>query len=152
MARGLRPLATLEALRRESVESLARRLQAARSEHEARAEALAAAQAACRAHELELRSARADFAATHSVRALQVLERRVEALVGQLDRSRERERRAERGLAEANSDLDALRQAVLVAERDRRAASEVLEERRRSQLRLSNQREEEEAEEAYRSR
>ncbi len=152
MAAGLRPLSTLEALRRESVESLARRLRAARDEHEARAEALAAVQAVCAGHEQELRRARAAFAEANSVRTLQALERRVEGLAGQLALSRERELRAQRGLAEASGDLDALRQALLAAERDRRAASEVLEERRRSQLRVNDQREEEEAEEAYRSR
>ena len=152
MTRALRPLSTLEALRRESVENLARRLRIARSEHASRAEALAAAQAVCAGHEQELRSARAAFAEAQNVRTLQLLERRVEALASQLARSRERECRAQSALAEASGDLDALRQALLAAERDRRAASEMLEGRRRSQLRVNEQREEEEAEEAYRSR
>lgn len=146
------PLSTLEALRRESVEALAARLRDAQAGFDACGRALALAQSECCAREQRLRQGREGFASATSVRALQAFERRLRALESELMQSVERERRARQALAAARNDLDALRQSLLAAERERRAASGVLEDRRLARLRVNDLRAEEEADEAYRAR
>jgi hypothetical protein len=142
----------LEALRRESVEALAVRLREAQARYDASAQATASASEHRHALEQRLRGERELFAGASSVRALQALERRLRALECELTHGVERERRAKQALALACTDLDALRQTLLEAERDRRAASGVLENRHKAQLRVSDRREEEEAEAAFRAR
>lgn len=149
---GQGPLSTLEALRRESVEALAGRLREAQAALDLCGRAHAAAEGERCAHEQELRKGREGFASANNVRALQAFERRLRALESELTQSVARERQAQQALSAARSDLDALRQRLLAAERERRAASSVLEDRRLAQLRVNDLRAEEEADEAFRAR
>lgn len=154
MAEGLAhgPLTTLEALRRDAVDSLARKLRDARTEHARATTALAAAQAAQLASEQRLARGRAEFATAERVLTLQRLEGNLRALELACAERVGRARRAARAEQETHAAVNALAAAMLNAERDRRAAARVLEDKRVADARVKALSEEEEADEAFRAR
>lgn len=146
------PLTTLEALRRDAVDGLARKLRDARAEHGRAGAALAAAQAEQRAADQRLEQARVVFAAAENVSTLQRAEGNLRALELACGERAGRLRRAARAEHEARAAMTTLAAALLSAERDRRAAARVLEDRRAAEARVNALSEEEQAEEAFRAR
>jgi hypothetical protein len=142
----------LESLRRDSVDALSRKLHAARAELAERELAARAVAAEWLDVEQRFLSERASFAGAQGVRGLQAIERRLSALEGERRLVLERERHVALAEHGARAQVAALSRALLTAERERRAASGVLESQRLEKLRVSDRVEEEEAEEAFRAR
>lgn len=150
MAEG--PLDALDLVRREAVESAKRRLAEARAElsqHEALFHEASAARARC---DEALQSERGQFGEARSVARLRLVEERLRGLTQELSAAVERQKRALAACSAQRARVEELRVALTEAERDRRALGQVLDLRREAQHKQRERDEEEQTEDALRSR
>ena len=146
------PLIALGALRHDTA-SQARRLLAEARADLAQRESLANETHAARFRcEESLQSERALFGEANNVRLLRLREERIRGLVLELACAESRMRVAQAGCSEARERVHAAERALLTAESGRRAVVSVLGTRREAADKRRERGEEDDADDAYRSR
>ncbi|HEX6243080.1 MAG TPA: hypothetical protein VFZ61_19335, partial [Polyangiales bacterium] len=145
-------LDTLEALRREAVESARRQLAEGRAELSQYEALYNEASSVCARAEQSLQSERSQFGDARSVARLRWVEERVRGLEHEVVTARTRRQRALQACAAAREQVERLRGALFEAERARLAVGKVLETRRELAERARERGEEEQAEDAWRGR
>jgi flagellar biosynthesis chaperone FliJ len=146
------PLETLETLRHQTVEAQKRQLAEARAElsqHAALWTELNAQRLRC---EESLQSERELFADARSVRQLRLHEERLRMLTHELRQVGLRLRQVDEATNRARERVSCCSAALLDAERERRAVSQVVEARSLAALKRREQADEDESDDVFRSR